>query len=250
MLYSDGKILIDQYNNLKELQEAAEKISDYMIDEKGLEVELELHEHEKYHWPYFKIPREVKPLDIDAALRPRVALRAINDDTFQMFEPLKVSVKHIFNEKELSEMGFDASTKYIEMKRLEAKKKQIMADYKARIEALDGEIEDLASKQENGYEMRDYEAVVKYNFPEGVKYFFHANQPDTILKTEKMDPKDYQLKIEHTDEYNPPPPEEEDEQQGGEAEGPHDQDTDDQHEPDVEGDEIEYLEKNAGDIPI
>lgn len=199
MFYSNGKILIHAYNSVEKLEEAAEKIADYIMEEKGFEAVFVLTEHEKHKFPYYEVPEGVHPLDLDAALRPHIALRAINEDTFKMFQPLKVQVKHVFNDKELSEFGLIASQKYLEIKKLEVAKSNIAKEYKSKIDSLDAEINELATKQENGYELKDVEAIIKYNFKEGVKYYMHAQQPDTVLKTEKLDHKDYQLRIDHTD---------------------------------------------------
>lgn len=198
MFVSNGRILIHQGNNESHLDEAVEKIERYLLEELGIEAEFMKDEESEF--PTYHIPEGVKFEQMEHVLRPYLLLRAINQDIFLSPEKQKVNVKYTYDEDDLKEIADALSQGVLKKHELEGEKKRVMDQYKKRIDEINALIDSKAQNHSQGYEYRDYNVVVRYNFNDRVKYYMDVNEKDTIRKTEPMEPRDYQIRIDHTAE--------------------------------------------------
>lgn len=194
MIYTNGAILIDSKNDPDALAKAVRKLTRFLEEDRALEAKIILDDTVPY--PCYLLPENVTFQDIDQALRPQVQLRAINEDIVVLPEKKSISIKHYYTQEELDHMGASMAAKLVEKKRLEAKRKAVMSEFNANINALDGDIDELADHHQQGWEERDILCQVKLNFGDDTRYYIDAADPEHIVKGEPLETKDYQMRID------------------------------------------------------
>lgn len=203
MLYTNGKILISSVNDADALHKGVRKLENFLFEEHGKEAKFVLDDTRKY--PCYLVPAGVNWAEIDKALRPKVALKAIDEEIMLAPEKKEVDYRYTYTPEELEQMSTEMSNDVLKRKELMIEKSSVMARYGAELKALNKAIDDLARGQVDGYTDKQILCQVRYNFSDGTKYFVDANDADNIIKAEPMEPKDYQLRIDTTREamFNP-----------------------------------------------
>lgn len=78
----------------------------------------------------------------------------------------KRSLKHVFTQKEMDELGNQLANKNQEKRRIEEEKKSVSSDYSSKLKLADEQINSLSDKVASGYEMRDIGCVIQYHEPD------------------------------------------------------------------------------------
>lgn len=195
MFYSNGKVLVHRYNNLDKLTEGIQRIEEYLYRENGMSATFVKDEERSY--PCFLVPEGVEFKDLEAVLRPHLALKAIDEDIIVLPGTKEVDSKYYFDEQDKEKLASQMAADLLESDRLESEMKAVVKDYKAKIDELQNRIRENAGKHRSGYEIRYNNCVVKINFADGNRYFVDAKQPGTIHKTETLTSDDYQLRWDH-----------------------------------------------------
>lgn len=195
MFYTNGKILIHDFNDLELLSEAKDKIVEYLEKEEGLEVVLEISEEHGY--PMYILPEDLEYKSIEEALRPNIKLKAINEDMVLLDTTQNVNVKYNYTEEEIEELSKKISSNVLESAALENEIKAIKSEYKDKIDKLQEEIYSNSQKVNQGFEFRDYPTKLKLNFSDKKRYYVDVNEPETIRKVEDMQKSDFQMQITH-----------------------------------------------------
>lgn len=198
MFITDGKIIIHDLNNPDHLEEAVEKVQNFLLEEKALEVTFE--QNETMGYPAYDVPDHVKFTDMEVALRPNLALRAINEDVLFNPEPVDVNTRYVYTEEDMTDIAQQLAKAILDQHKVEAEKKQATGEFNKAIAKLQAKIDAHAQNHTQGYEYRDYKAVLKLDFKEKMKYYLDADDRSKIIKTEPMEGKDFQLHINHTPE--------------------------------------------------
>ena len=198
MLYTNQKIIVHDTNDLDELEHACDELKAWMIENVGINAELELSEHPEKGFPMVELPKEVTWKYMDECLRPGIGLRAINEDKIKFDVVEDVKIQHDLTEDEEIDIGRKLAEIIKKEAEVQQEKKIKMAEFKAEIEALDSQLWDFRDQIANGYRYDDMKCIIQYDFEEKKKYFCDVNNPENILKVEAMEPGDYQLRIDHT----------------------------------------------------
>lgn len=105
------------------------------------------------------------------------------------------NVHYKFTEEEIKLKSSDLATNNLEKVRLEDKKKEVMSDYKAKIDKVVADTNLLARQVNSGYEMRDISCDVYLNQPiEGQKVIVRTDTNE-IHKIEEMEAHEFQEPI-------------------------------------------------------
>lgn len=193
MFYTNNELLYHEDQSIDELMDAKEKLEKYLEIEKGKGIELEIVEDPGY--PVIPIPEGVTYLDLDECFRPHLALKSFNGEMLKLNQTKIIDVRHEFTSDERTELQSNMVESMIELKQVEAEKKQIMAQYKARIEKLEKLAFENAELLARGYEYRETECNIILNFEEGKKYYQNVNEPETSCKIEDIEKFDSQLQL-------------------------------------------------------
>ncbi len=102
-----------------------------------------------------------------------------------------VLARYQFTEDERRDMGLQLSRAVQESGLIEEQKKQIMSEFKAKLDAVQANSSSLAIKIGNGYEMRETRCRVELFPTEGKKRFF-LPETDELIKEDVMSHADYQ----------------------------------------------------------
>lgn len=111
------------------------------------------------------------------------------------YETTKEHCKYEFTEDEKKEISQKMALKVTELNQAENDKKAIMSDLKSRIDGLDAEISNAATKINNGYEMRfmDCEKIPDYEMK--IWEYRRADNHE-LIKERRMSSDDLQEKID------------------------------------------------------
>lgn len=102
------------------------------------------------------------------------------------------NLQYDFTAVEINELAVELANKNQEVARMEMEKKSVVARYKANIDLLSEQVNDLSNKVASGYEYRDVECEVIFNQPKnGQKTFIRSDTSKSF--TEKMTDTDYNL---------------------------------------------------------
>ncbi len=103
----------------------------------------------------------------------------------------KENLKTLLNDRELREYAKELSKKYIDHGQLEADKKGVVAEYKAKTDVLEGQLSLLSQKVSTQHEWRDVESHWAYNWKTDRKQLAREDTGE-IAKEEKITQADRQ----------------------------------------------------------
>lgn len=106
----------------------------------------------------------------------------------------KEYVKHQFTESEKREMAQDLAQKVSDQQIAEDEKKAVMSDLKSRIDSLAAQANSLATKLNNGYEMRNIKCEIEKDFKGGIVRHIRTDTGE-VVRERKMNDDDRQLKV-------------------------------------------------------
>ncbi len=102
-------------------------------------------------------------------------------------------VKIDFTSDEKIELGLKVAEQVRKLKSIEAQKKSAMADFTAREKQANLEVDELARKLEDGFEMRRENCIVQYDDPTNMVHFIlEHDESGNIIKQRKMTPSEMQ----------------------------------------------------------
>jgi len=102
-------------------------------------------------------------------------------------------IRYAFDKNELAQKSTQLAETCGEKARLCEEKKSVNSEYKAKIDAKDSVISLLSSHITNGYEIKNVECEVEYDFDKGLKRYFYQG---VLYETLSMTDSDRQLEIE------------------------------------------------------
>ena len=100
-------------------------------------------------------------------------------------ETSKEYCKHTFTEDEKREISTELAHCVSELSQKEDEKKAIMSDLKSQIDSLASRTNGLATKLNNGYEMRNIECEIERDYDAHVIRFFRLDTGE-LVRTRKM----------------------------------------------------------------
>lgn len=193
MFYTNNELLYHENQNEEALHDAKEKLERYLELEKGLVVDLEVVNDPGY--PVIQLPKEITYHDLDDCFRPEISLKSFEGELLTLPNTKYVEVRHNFTEKENLVLQDEMVKAMIELKKVEAEKKQVVKSYQTKMDELEKRSFENAELIARGYEVKDIECKVLLNFEEGKKYYEDCNEIDTIRKVEALEKNDYQLQL-------------------------------------------------------
>lgn len=114
----------------------------------------------------------------------------------------RVLAKHTFCADELIELGRSAGREQSGIAALEADLSSIKKDYQSKIEGAEVRRDRAFSKQADGFEMREVEAIIIYNSPKNGMKSIHFHRPGAkmpvgeLLREEPMSEFDLQMEMQ------------------------------------------------------
>lgn len=120
---------------------------------------------------------------------------------------IKRAVKHVFTPDEIATLSTEFRQAYSNLKAVETEFDSVKASYKAKTTEAESRMETLSATLQAGFDIRDQDCVVVYDYEAGKKHFFLAAQleywspedgmPTTIepVITEPMTDKDRQQEL-------------------------------------------------------
>lgn len=196
MFYTDGKILIHKTNDVELLKEACKKVVDYMEEHKGFPVVFDINDN--LGFPSTPLPEEVSYTELDAVLRPYVKLTAINEDSIYIADEKVINERYNYTEEELTAIATEISRLLKEKNQVEIEKASMAKSYKSKIDHIANVINEKNDLYSAGHTYKDYKCKVKLNFVDGKKYYLDSSDDSIVLRVEKMDANEKQLRIEHS----------------------------------------------------
>lgn len=109
----------------------------------------------------------------------------------QISGTFKENLKTRLTESELKEYAKSLSEKYLEHGQLEADKKGVVAEYKAKTDILEGQLSLLSQKVSTQHEWRDVECHWDYNWKTGRKRLIREDTGE-IVREDKITQQDRQ----------------------------------------------------------
>jgi hypothetical protein len=198
MLLTNGKIIIIDNNNLDELETLMNTITARARELNGNnKIKFSFADQP---FPHYACNVELSYDQLKEAADgvSELNFRAIGDDVITLHGIKNKEIKHIFNLEEHHEIGTAMSNAQLEFENLESEKKNIMADFKAKMEQIETNISQKATLYRQGYEYRQEKVLVQLDFQNKVKLFVDANS-QVLLHTEDLTTDDYQMKMEWVD---------------------------------------------------
>lgn len=104
-----------------------------------------------------------------------------------------ITIRYDFTEEETAQKSKQLAIACSEKKQIEDQKKEVNSEFKYKLDSKDAEINLLSTHIQNGYEMRKVKCEVDRDLDAGKKYYVYNGE---IVKTEKLSPEDYQLRIQ------------------------------------------------------
>ena len=102
--------------------------------------------------------------------------------------------KYKFTPEEVAEMSAEMAQNVSTLKDAESDKKAIMSDLKGKIDGLTAQTQISANKINNGYEMRNVECLVEFDYANGVVRHTRTDTWETV-KTRQMTADDRQMEM-------------------------------------------------------
>ncbi len=113
-------------------------------------------------------------------------------------EERTVNARYTFTDEELDSIALTLVHKLADKDQAEAEKKEVMDDYKHRLSLLTAEINDLARKRRDGFEMRPVRCRLERDF-EAKKRQWVATEGSgmegEVVREEPFNPEDYQMEL-------------------------------------------------------
>ena len=103
-------------------------------------------------------------------------------------------VKYQFSDSEKRDMAQELAQKVSDQQIAEDEKKAVMSDLKSKIDSLAAQSNSLATKLNNGYEMRNIKCEVEKDYTGGVVYHRRTDTFE-VVRERKMTDEDRQLKV-------------------------------------------------------
>jgi hypothetical protein len=103
--------------------------------------------------------------------------------------------KYVFDEKEKREIASDLANGVAEVARLEEQKKAVMSQLKAELDAKQGAVNSAAEKLRSGFEMRNIECEVIFDYESDVVRWVRTDNFE-VAHQRRMRPEERQMKIE------------------------------------------------------
>ncbi len=88
--------------------------------------------------------------------------------------------KHKFSKDELQEKGAELADKIVEKYDLNGAKKEIVSDFKKKIQKVDIDIDRLSENVRAGYEYRDHECFIQKDYDKSVKTYTDTKTGEVI----------------------------------------------------------------------
>jgi len=113
----------------------------------------------------------------------------------------KVQAKYQFTTDELAELGRVASREQNQADQLDRELSSIKKDYQGRIEGAEMRRNNAFNKLTDGFQMREYDAMIVFNTPKkGMKSVYHMdvdakNKIGELIREEPMSPADCQTEL-------------------------------------------------------
>lgn len=115
-------------------------------------------------------------------------------------EPIKIekiSARHDFTEAEIGELGKKLAGLTAHKTRTEEEKKVVVGQWSMKVKEIQGEIASVSANLTNGYEMRDTECEVQFDWKSGKKTYVRVLDRKVIETRNVTDPERQQhLKFE------------------------------------------------------
>jgi hypothetical protein len=99
-------------------------------------------------------------------------------------------------ETELLAAGKEQAQKTIQLAQIEADKKRVVDDFKAKESEVKAALSNLASKVASGYEFRDVTCTVHYDDPSEGKKSVHRDDSGALVAIEDMSPSEMQREFD------------------------------------------------------
>ncbi len=116
----------------------------------------------------------------------------IQEEVVQFTFPEKterVEYKHVFDDKELINLGAELNTQRKDKNQMELDKKSAMSTWKSRIEAKEAEMNITGNYLNDGYKFEQVEAIKKINGNTLEFEYYHPENSD-LIETRKMSQKE------------------------------------------------------------
>jgi isopenicillin N synthase-like dioxygenase len=104
-------------------------------------------------------------------------------------------IKCTFTENEKKEIAIEMAQKVANLQQAEDKKKAVASDFKSQIDGIQANVNNAATKLNNGYEMRTIKCEVIPNWKKKVWEYWRVDI-GTIAKTKPMTADDLQMKLQ------------------------------------------------------
>ena len=101
-----------------------------------------------------------------------------------------------FTKDEKIELGLKVAEQVRELKSIESQKKSAMADFLAREKQANLEVDELARKIDDGFEMKRENCIIQYDDPTHMVHFIlEHDESGFIIKQRKMTPSEMQRSL-------------------------------------------------------
>ena len=102
--------------------------------------------------------------------------------------------KYSFSEEEKKEFSVNMANKISEFHEVTDQKKAVMSDFKSKLDALSAEINTMARKVKDGYEMRYMDCEIRKDYDKKIVSYVRVDN-DEVVRTRIMTEEDMQLKL-------------------------------------------------------
>ena len=102
--------------------------------------------------------------------------------------------KYKFNDADKRTLSSQLAEECIRVGTLEAEKKEVMSEFKAKIDAAEARVREVSQKVISGHEYRDFECIIEKDIKEKTITYIDIDT-DNVIESRKMDPHEYQLAI-------------------------------------------------------
>lgn len=104
-------------------------------------------------------------------------------------------VKYEFIEEEKREISIEMAEKVSRLDSLEDELKAVKSDFKSQIDQTSADMKNLASKINNGWEMREIKCIIEYDYENGIVRHIRTDNGQEV-KTRKMNQEERQMRID------------------------------------------------------
>lgn len=103
-----------------------------------------------------------------------------------MKKQIKENILHKFEftATELQALGLECARCTTDVNELKDQAKSVASDYKAKVDQKESQRNLIAGKLNSGYEMREVEAIVEFDYPNGTKDYLHPVTLEFLRRAE------------------------------------------------------------------